>query len=114
MKKTASLKRNDDFQYVFKKGKTKGSSVLVVFVVPNDMHLNRLGVTVSKKMGKAVVRNKLRRRIKEGFRTFEEELTIGSGHDIVILPKPDLATVSFAEVVKTLKYLMKKQGLLNE
>ena len=110
MKKTVSLKRNEDFQYVFKRGKTKGSGILVAFVVPNDMGLNRLGVTVSKKMGKAVMRNRLRRRIKEAFRAFEESLT--AGHDIVILPKPELAKASFAELQKTLKYLMKKQGLL--
>jgi len=111
MKKTVSLKRNDDFQHVFRKGKTKGSSILVVFVMPNDMCFNRLGVTVSKKMGKAVLRNKLRRRIKEAFRLFEQDLV--AGHDIVILPKPDLAQAKFNNILKTLKFLLKKQGLLD-
>ena len=111
MKKTESLKKNSDFQHVFKMGKTKGSGILVAFVVPNGLAINRLGVTVSKKMGKAVTRNLLRRRIKEAFRSFEQELV--GGHDIVILPRPDLACAGFSEIVKTLRYLMRKQGLMN-
>ncbi|MCL2168636.1 MAG: ribonuclease P protein component [Defluviitaleaceae bacterium] len=111
MKTTKALKKNSDFGHVFKAGKAKGSFTLVVFVVPNKIGQNRLGITVSKKMGKAVVRNKLRRRIKEAFRVFENELSLG--HDIVILPKEGLVDASFIEIQKTLKYLMKKQGLLN-
>ena len=115
MKKTVSLKKNCDFQEVFKNGKTKGSDILVVFVAPfngaeTENKQNRLGVTVSKKMGNAVKRNLLRRRIKEAFRTFEQELK--GGHDIVILPKQGLADASFLHIKKTLKGIMRRQGLL--
>jgi len=111
MTKTTSLKKNCEFQHVFQMGKTKGSGILVVFVAPNELNVNRLGIPVSKKMGKAVRRNLLRRRIKEAFRAFEQNLV--GGHDIVILPKPDLATASFAETKKTLMYLMKRHGIVN-
>jgi len=74
MKKTVSLKKNSEFQHVYKNGTAKGSKILVSFVVQNGLDVNRLGVTVSKKMGKAVMRNLLRRRIKEAFRTLEQDL----------------------------------------
>lgn len=109
MHNTISLKKNADFGHVLKTGKSCGNRHLVVFVLKNDEGRNRLGVSVSKKMGKAVARNKLRRRIKEAYRSLEAN--IAKGHDIVILPRSDLPLASFLEVVSSLKHLMKRQGI---
>ncbi|MCL2621297.1 MAG: ribonuclease P protein component [Defluviitaleaceae bacterium] len=109
MKFTVSLQKNDQFQHLYKKGKSAGNKCLVVFVEKNGLEQNRLGISVSKKMGGAVVRNLLRRRIKEAYRGMESRLTYG--YDIAILPRPDLATATYQEIVSALRHLLKRQGL---
>jgi ribonuclease P protein component len=112
MKFTESLKKSGDFSLVFKLGRAKGNGLLVVFVKENGLDVNRLGITISKKMGKAVVRNKIRRRIKEAYRALEPGLV--SGYDIIVLPKAgsyELKNAKFAEILRGLKKLMERQGL---
>ena len=63
-----SLKKNKDFQKVYRNGKSYANKYLVMYVLKNDLKRNRIGVSVSKKVGNSVVRHRLARLIRESFR----------------------------------------------
>ena len=106
---TTSLKKNWEFQLVYKKGKSLANKHIVMFVLKNDKGINRLGISASKKNGKAVVRNKLRRRLKEAFRALQPDIL--TGYDIVILPRADMAEAGFQEVKSSTKHLLRKHNM---
>ncbi|MFR4318532.1 MAG: ribonuclease P protein component [Eubacterium sp.] len=68
MKEYTSLKKNIDFQKVYRNGKSKANKYLVMYVLPNNLSINRLGITVSKKVGNSVVRHHLTRLVRESYR----------------------------------------------
>jgi len=106
---TTSLKKNTDFQRVYKKGKSLANRHIVMFVLKNGRKTNRLGISASKKIGKAVVRNKQRRRLKEAFRALESGILMGQ--DIVVLPRVGIADADFLDVKASIKHLLRKHGL---
>jgi len=106
---TKSLKKNKDFQHVYKKGKSLANKHIVIFVLRNSKSTNFLGVSASKKIGGAVVRNKQRRRLKEAYRILEAGVL--PGHDIVILPRADIVDASFMEITSGLRHLFRKHGI---
>ena len=85
MEFTQSLKNNFEFRRLYNKGKSAASPLLVVYCRRNGRPCNRLGITVSKKVGKAVHRNKLRRRLREAYRLSEARLV--RGWDIVVVAR---------------------------
>ena len=96
MKFSVSLKKNYEFRRTYSKGRSTGTHVLVVYVRKNRLKLNRIGITVTTKVGGAVVRNLLRRRIREIYRLNEEKLF--SGLDIVIVARVKSRYVSYKEL----------------
>ena len=76
MKYSESLKKNRDFQQVYKRGTSKANRYLVMYVLPNQHMMNRLGISVSKKVGNSVVRHRLTRLIRESYRLNEEKFDI--------------------------------------
>ena len=72
--------------------------------------MKRLGVTVSKKVGKAVVRNRVRRRIKENFREIENQ--ISDGYDYIIVSRVKAAEYDYKKIGSALRYMLKKAELL--
>ena len=77
MEFTDSLKKNYEFRRLYSKGKSAATPYVVVYVKRTGRDTNRLGVTVSNKIGKAVVRNKVRRRLREIYRLHEGEMQRG-------------------------------------
>ena len=73
-KKFVSVKKNREFQYLFKKGKSIVNSAFVCYFRPSRRRVNRLGIVTSKKIGNAVKRSRARRVIREAFRLLEPEL----------------------------------------
>ena len=73
-KKFVSVKKNREFQYLFKKGKSIVNSAFVCYYRPSKRRVNRLGIVTSKKIGNAVKRSRARRVIREAFRLLEPEL----------------------------------------
>ena len=71
MKFSESLKKNRDFQYVYKNGKSYANKCLVMYIIPNEQNKNRVGISVSKKVGNSVVRHHLTRLIRESYRLSE-------------------------------------------
>ena len=83
MKRATTVKENYEFRRIYAKGKSGVSPYLVVYCHPNRRKNNRLGVTVSAKLGHAVVRNRVRRRLREIFRLSQPEMK--QGYDVIIV-----------------------------
>lgn len=110
-----SLRKNESFQAVFNdiNKKSYGNKYLVIYVSENNQDFNRLGITVSKKVGNSVVRHRLKRLIKESYRLHEE--MFNSGLDIVIVARVNANTVKkCCEIESALMHAAGKLNILNE
>jgi ribonuclease P protein component len=96
----ARLVRRGEFDAVYRAGKRFSSSHFTVFVRRNDLALNRFGFSIKKALGGAVVRNRIRRRVREIVRCHRQE--IPTGWDIVIHPKSSVAKAEFAALQQDL------------
>ncbi len=111
MRFSSSLKLNHIFQRLYH---TKGvaDGYLVLYARKNRTEGNRLGITVSKKLGKAHVRNRTRRRIREVYRLNEEKFR--PGWDIVVVARTKAVDAEFSRLTRSFLSLAKKAGLLIE
>lgn len=111
MKTLLRLKKNTDFQLVFKKGKSTANRQFVVYVLkfPGRMEC-RLGLSVSKKVGNAVTRNRIKRKVKEVLRSLDDRLEQGS--DYVIIARNPAANMTFAEIESSLQHVLKRAKVL--
>lgn len=109
---THSLQKNYQFRYVYNRGKSLANKHLVMYVVKNNKNgeNNRLGISVSKKVGKSVIRSRVTRLIRESYRLTESE--IKPGYDIVVIARVSANDASFAEIDASLKHLLKKHNLM--
>ena len=112
MKNTVSLKKNYEFRRLYSKGKSAVSPYEVVYWRKNNTGRNRLGITVSTKLGKAVVRNRIRRRYREIYRLNEDRLVTGC--DIVIVARGRSQDAEFARMEKDFLKLCGKLGILKD
>lgn len=85
MKKTVSIKENRSFRRIYSRGRSAVTPFMVVYCRPNRLDHNRLGVTVSTKLGCAVVRNRARRRLREIFRLAGGDLR--QGYDVILVAR---------------------------
>ena len=106
MKYSESLKKNRDFQQVYKRGTSKANRYLVMYVLPNQHMMNRLGISVSKKVGNSVVRHRLTRLIRESYRLNEAEFE--KGLDIVVVARPQAKDRTYHEIESALMHLAGK------
>lgn len=106
---TESLKKNYQFRYIYKRGKSLANRNLVIYTYKNKLNINRLGISVSKKVGNSVVRSRVTRLIRESYRLYEENLT--TGYDIVIIARNSMKNSNYKETSKAFKHLIKKQKL---
>ena len=111
-----SLKKNDDFRTVYKKGKSFANKYLVMYVMPNNyeknnQNINRLGISISKKVGNSVVRHRITRLIRESYRLHEN--IFNSSLDIVIVARKSASTVRYAEIESALLHLGKLHNIIN-
>ena len=111
MKFSSSLKLNHIFQRLYH---TKGvaDGYLVLYARKNRTDNNRVGITVSKKLGKAHIRNRIRRRIREVYRLNEEKFQ--PGWDIVVVARSKSVDAPFDKLTKSYLALAQKAGLLRE
>ena len=96
MKSTTTVKKNYEFRRMYAKGKSGVSSCLVVYYRKNRLGHNRLGVTVSTKLGHAVVRNRVRRRIREIFRLSQGKMK--QGYDCIVVARTRAAHADYWEL----------------
>ena len=111
MKFSSSLKLNHIFQRLYH---TKGAAdgFLVLYARKNRTASNRVGITVSKKLGKAHIRNRTRRRIREVYRLNEERFQ--PGRDIVVVARSKSVDATFDKLTKSYLTLANKLNLLIE
>ena len=109
MKFSASLKKNHDFQNVYKNGKSMANRFLIMYVLPNDLDKNRIGISVSKKVGNSVVRHHLTRLIRESYRLHEE--MFHSSWDIVIVARTTAKDISYKEMESAIMHLANLQKI---
>ncbi len=108
---TESLKSNQDFKVVYKNGKSLANKYLLVYLLENSDHINRLGISVSKKVGNSVVRHRLKRLIKESYRLHEN--MFNSGLNIVVIARVGANGATFHEVEDALLQLMRLHHSVN-
>ena len=109
MKFSESLKKNKDFQVVYKNGKSYANRYLVLYIRENGMDKNRLGISVSKKVGNSVVRHHLTRLIRESYRLQEEYFQCG--FDLVVIARAGAKERSYHDIESALIHLGKLHNI---
>lgn len=109
MKYSESLKKNDDFKKVYSEGISAADRYLVIYVRENELGINRLGVSVSKKVGNSVVRHRIKRLVKEAYRLNEEYFkNIFEGKDIVFIARTGAKDCTYFTIESAIRHLAKK------
>lgn len=110
--KKYKLRKNAEFRVVYRKGKSFSNNLLVLYTYKNNRNdFNRFGVSVSKKVGKSVIRNRVRRLIKESYRLNFESFK--KGYDLIVIARTTSKDRSYNEIETSLINLFKKAGLYN-
>ena len=105
MKKTESLKNSYQFGSVYKNGRSRADKYLVMYVLDNHTESNRLGISVSKKVGNSVVRHRLCRLIREAYRLHED--MFNSGLDIAVVVRRGASDCDYHTIENSLMHLAK-------
>ena len=111
MNYTDSLRKYKDFRHVYNNGISKADKFLVMYVMPNGTDRNRLGISVSKKVGNSVVRHRIKRLVHESYRLHEGEFD--SGSDIVVVGRRSADGASYTEIERALLSLLKHAGIFH-
>lgn len=112
MNKDNRLRINEDFLNVYRNGKNYWNRSLTIYVKKNNLNNSRFGYSITKKIGNSVVRNKVRRRMKEIIRLNLD--CIKPGYDVVIIPKKNTVDVSYKELENSIIHLLKMSRLFNK
>lgn len=105
------IRKDAEFRAVYKRGKSFSNTLLVLYICVNRKKVNRLGVSVSKKVGKSVVRNRIKRLIKENFRLNSDCIKVGNGYDLIFIARKSSKDKNYMEINSSVKNLIKKAGL---
>lgn len=106
------LKLNHIFRRLYQKGAQAGNRYLVLYCRKNRSPENRVGITTGKKLGNAVTRNRVRRRLREVYRLHESQFY--PGYDIVVVARSRAVDASFQQLTQAYLSLADKLGLLRE
>ncbi|KEZ48869.1 MULTISPECIES: ribonuclease P protein component [Metabacillus] len=111
MKKKNRIKKNEDFQKVFKQGKSMANRQFVIYMLnqPEEKEF-RLGLSVSKKIGNAVTRNRVKRLVRQVF--LEEKDSLKTGMDYIVIARKPASEMDYHEVKSSLLHLFRKTKIL--
>lgn len=110
MGKELRLRGRKQFEGVFRKGRLWGNQLLTLRLLPNGLDHNRYGFVISKRVGKAVVRNRVRRRLREGMRRLP--IPPDAGLDIVISARPAAAAADYRQLKEAAASLLARASIL--
>ncbi len=105
MKNTESIKKNKDFKDIYRTGKSYANKYLVMYVKNNGLSSNRIGISVSKKVGNSVVRHRITRLVRESYRLSEDNIL--NGLDIVVVARANANGKDYSEIDSAVIHLMK-------
>lgn len=103
------LRKDSDFKNIYRKGKSLATKTLVFYFIKNDLGYTRVGYSISKKVGKAVTRNRIRRLIKENLKDIPD---LKDGYDIIFIGRIPSSESDYKEIGKSIRYLFRKSGVL--
>jgi ribonuclease P protein component len=112
MKFSESLKKNSDFQKVYRNGRSVANRLLVMYILENQTERNRFGISVSKKVGNSVIRHHITRLLRESYRLHED--MFNSGLDIVVIARNAACSATYHEIESALMHLGGLQKIVNE
>ena len=104
-----SIRKNEDFRTCYRSGKSYANKYLVVYIRENGTDHNRIGISVSKKVGNSVVRHRIKRLVHESYRLHEGEFDNGS--DIVVVGRRSADGASYTAIERALLSLLKHVGI---
>ncbi|WKV07607.1 ribonuclease P protein component [Thermoanaerobacterium sp. CMT5567-10] len=103
------IKRSSDFKNVYRYGKSISNQYIVMYYLENNLGINRVGFSVSKKVGKSVIRNRYKRLLYENFRLLDRDLF--KGYDIIFIARNKIVEADFHMVGNAMRRLLTKSSL---
>ena len=110
MRTTIALKENRDFRRIYSRGRSFVGRGAVLYVTPNRQPFNRIGITVSKKLGCAVKRNRAKRVIREAYRSLEP--AVKQGCDFVFVARSRILAMKTQDLTRELRVTFRNAGVL--
>ncbi len=110
MQRRLRLRRDEDFLRVRREGRTFAHPVLVLALAPNILPPNRYGIITTRRLGGAVARNRVRRRIREVARYWHPR--IAQGYDVIIIPRPPALTCPYPALLEAMAVGLRRADLL--
>lgn len=110
MRYSVSLRKNEEFKEVYKNGRYAVEKDLILHVKKNELGINRIGISVSKKTGNSVVRHRIKRLVKEAYRLNEEKFICG--YDLVFSARKDTKDRTYLSIESVIFRLAKRAGIL--
>jgi ribonuclease P protein component len=112
MKFSESLKKNSDFQQVYRRGTSNANKYLVMYVKENRLEKNRIGISVSKKVGNSVVRHHLTRLVREAYRLKED--CFCKGLDVVVICRVSSKDCTQKQIADALYHLSRLHHIMED
>jgi ribonuclease P protein component len=110
VQKEQRLRRNWQFRQVFGKGRFTVGQGLIFYRLPNELCFNRIGLVASKKVGKAVMRNRAKRLMREAYHQLEAKMP--QGYDLIFVARQAMAGCDLQQVLGEMKLLLCRTGFL--
>jgi ribonuclease P protein component len=106
MKKTVPIKKNYEFMRLYRRGRFAAGKFMTLYILKNKSGINRIGLSVSRKFGNSVKRNRIKRLIRENYRLYEDKLR--DGFDFVFAVRNRETMPDFHDIAKEMNYLFKR------
>jgi len=110
MKRRYRLRKNADFQRVRRQGQSSANRLIVLIILPNNLDHSRFGFAVSKRIGNAVKRNKVKRQMRESARLCQAE--IQPGWDLLFIARVAIQNTTYNEIDQAVKQLLQNMKLM--
>jgi ribonuclease P protein component len=113
MKKAYRVKTEADFQKVFHQGQSMANRQFVVYHLPKEGQAHfRVGISVGKKLGNAVMRNAIKRKIRHCLIEFDQEAKIKPDLDFIVIARQPVSTMDYHEIKKSLLHVLNRSNIL--